>query len=62
MIISLPKIYILLLFVSSAININIDVRITNETDKYSLKVIGPKGTFALMTDRNNLTEVFNLQK
>ena len=59
MIISLPKIYILLLFVSSAININIDVRITNETDKYSLKVIGPKGTFALMTDRNNLTEVFN---
>ena len=55
----LPIIFTLLLIFSFVTNQTITITITDQSDPISPKIIGPNGTIALTTDRDNLTSIFN---
>ena len=55
----LPIIFTLLLIFSFVTNQTIFITITDQSDPISPKIIGPNGTIALTTDRDNLTSIFN---
>ena len=55
----LPIIFTLLLIFSFVTNQTIALTITDQSDPISPKIIGPYGTIALTTDRDNLTSIFN---
>ena len=58
--INLSTIFTFLLFFSFVTNIEyINITITDQSDPSTSITLGPNGTIALVTDRDNLTSIFN---